>query len=166
MAARKGNQNRRLLKTAAERQALWRDLIRHLEQGCSLKSFTGCSRNTLKTYLQQYPEDFPREEIEIALQTARKMDEVTGLAATSGRPMASYDPRRFNPTVWMFRMRNRWGWKLEGGEEDDLDGFLSEGGGGGDGPGSDALHVSITVRHPATAPAGVAAGDKDNPGDP
>lgn len=150
MSAPLDNQNALKYRTRKERRAVFRELVAHLEQGFTLECFPLLSRPALRRYIEKYPEDFPAEELQQALRIARKKDEAVGLAASSGQYMAGFEPSRFNVAAWIFRMKNRYGWVLNGLNpslakiEDETMGVISEE--------DNKLEMIITVIEPGKDP--------------
>lgn len=88
------------------------DLIAHMELGLSFESFGAeipCCKQTLYTWTETYPEFLDAKNIGTSLSL--KYWETQGLNGMWGG-------KKFNPAVWIFNMRNRFGWRDEKKEED------------------------------------------------
>lgn len=105
MPAPEGNQNNKKWKTPEERQAVCRQLCEHLSAGLSLACFPPCDPKTLRRYVEEYPVDFPAEEIERAFRRGRLEWETIGKDGAKGQLQG------FNNGSWIFNMKNRYGWK-------------------------------------------------------
>lgn len=121
--------------TTEYRQELCDQLVDHLSHGYSLDCFPPISRNTIKKYLREFPQDFPPERIERAIREGQKWDESVGIAASGGPAPDGFNPSNFNVTAWIFRMKNKYGWGVGGGTIPGL----------GDGPGKSESVIEIRV---------------------
>lgn len=80
-------------------------LIEHMSQGLSFESFAGrinTTKQTLYTWTQQYP-DF----LDAKKRGEEKSREVWEKMGMKGM----WSGKKFNPTVWIFNMKNRFGWR-------------------------------------------------------
>jgi len=85
------------------RKRLCAELCKHLEQGYSVESFSGVSTRILKTYLELYKDEFPREDIEEAMQVGRDTWEQIGKRQANGQCLG-------NSRSWYLNMSNRYNW--------------------------------------------------------
>lgn len=70
-----GLHNKIKFKTQEERQEVFRDLIKHLENGWDWESFEHCDRITAMKYITDFPEDFPSDQVESAVRRGHKVME-------------------------------------------------------------------------------------------
>ena len=94
----------RLEKDKAERKKLCKSFCDHLAQGLSKDSFSEVHMQTIERYMKKYPEEFPREEIELALVKGKEMWERIGLRQANGTCLG-------NSRSWFYNMANRYGWR-------------------------------------------------------
>src|ERR1700742_1471459 len=87
-----------------ERRRLFVNLCAHVAQGLSLESFSEISDQTIYRFLRDYPEEFNREELEIAKKKGREWWENIGKAQASGVCLG-------NSRTWFYNMANRYGWR-------------------------------------------------------
>ncbi|MBO6629889.1 MAG: hypothetical protein JJ939_15845 [Alphaproteobacteria bacterium] len=62
-------------------------------------------RKTIRYYAEQYPEDFPPDELEAAARRGLHEWEKIGKEGTTGKLTG------FNASSWKFNMQNRAGWR-------------------------------------------------------
>ena len=105
MPAPEGNQNNKKWKTPKERQAACKAFCDHIREGYSIASFPLCDHKTIRYYIEEYPVDFPPEEIEQAFREGRHEWEKIGKQGAKGELSG------FNNGSWIFNMKNRYGWK-------------------------------------------------------
>ena len=83
-------------------------LVKHMEEGFSFESFAGvmgCSRACIYKWIDKYPEF--KEAREIGSVKSQLMWEKAGI---DGLYQGGKD-NPFNATVWVFNMKNRFGWR-------------------------------------------------------
>lgn len=106
MAAAKGNKYGEKFKTPAQRREAYLKFCAHVAAGFSKKSFHDpCVENTIMKLINDHPDDCPPEALEIAEAEGRHFWEKIGIAGTMGQL------KGFNPSSWIFNMKNRLGWK-------------------------------------------------------
>lgn len=106
MAAEKGNKYTEKFKTPEARKKAYEAFCEHIAQGYSAKSFHDpCVENTILKMMKDYPQDCPEEQLEAAKAQGRLFWERIGVAGTTGKL------KGFNPSSWIFNMKNRLGWK-------------------------------------------------------
>ncbi len=103
--APKGNGNALIASDSNQRRALCLAYISHISNGLSDSCFPECSDDTIRRYIEHFPEDFPIEEIKAAKRLRQAMWEQLGLAGAAGRI------KGFSSQAWKFNMQNRFGWK-------------------------------------------------------
>lgn len=101
MAAPLGNDYNKKYKTSEERKALCDKFCEHIRQGFTKQSFTECDHETFDTYREKYPDDFDSKKIKDAYADNRKKFETIGMQGMTGQI------KDFNPTTWIFWMKNR-----------------------------------------------------------
>jgi hypothetical protein len=92
-----------LEKNAAERRKLCKSLCSHLEKGLSMDCFPEVHYQTIERYIKSFPEEFPREEIELALVKGKHWWEEIGRLQSNGNCIG-------NSRSWYYNMVNRFGW--------------------------------------------------------
>ena len=93
----------RLHASKPERVALCSRLCQHLASGFSIDSFNEITADNMRTILEAYSEDFPRDDIECAMQAGRAMWENLGYKQAAGTCLG-------NSRTWFYNMSNRYGW--------------------------------------------------------
>ena len=86
--------------------SLCKDLIEHMKEGLSFEAFAGkhrVSKDTMYVWLNKHPEFANAKNIGTDL--CRLFWEKTGRAGVLGKIP------NFNATVWIFNMKNRFGWR-------------------------------------------------------
>jgi hypothetical protein len=85
-----------------EMKLLIRQYVKHIEEGYSKESFVPCDYRTIESHLQKYATDLSTEKklIEQAFRGNRLFWEEKG---KKGLMVG----KRFNATVWIFNMKNR-----------------------------------------------------------
>lgn len=81
-------------------------LLVHMRKGLSFESFAGevmVSKQTLYTWLNQHPEF--KDAKEVGLSASLLFWEKMGIAAACGQL------KGFSAAVWIFNVKNRFGWK-------------------------------------------------------
>lgn len=86
-----------------ERRRICRELCAHLAEGYSLESFSEISTNSLRKYINLYKEEFPQEEIDLAMQKGRDMWESIGRRQAMGDCLG-------NSRTWFYNMAHRYKW--------------------------------------------------------
>jgi len=99
--APKGSKNKLKLKESKERKEMFERFCDHVSRGLSQTSFPELCYNTIHKYMKDYPEDCPKEKLDKALRESMLFWETVGLQGTIGK--IPY----FNPTTWIFNMKNR-----------------------------------------------------------
>lgn len=89
---------------ASYRRQLFKELCEHVGRGLSKESYAGLHSRTVETYFKVYPEEFDREEYEIALQKGRDTWENIGYRQANGQCLG-------NSRSWYYNMANRYGWR-------------------------------------------------------
>jgi hypothetical protein len=102
---KKSISNNNNFKTQIARKKLFESYCKHISSGFSDDSFPDCDIKTFNSVLQQYPEDFPAEKIDKAKRLCLKFWEEKGMGNLTE------DGKPYNPTMWIFNMKNRFGWK-------------------------------------------------------
>jgi len=91
--------------TPEERKAACQSFCDHISQGFSMNSWPEAHDDTVRTYMEKYPEDFDKEMIERAQRESLLFWETMGIEGTRGKiPF-------FNAGSWIFNMKNRAGWR-------------------------------------------------------
>lgn len=91
--------------TPEARKAACQSFCEHIAQGYSIDSWPDASDDTVRTYIDRYPEDFDPEMIYTAKRECLLFWEKMGIDGTRGNiPF-------FNPGSWIFNMKNRAGWR-------------------------------------------------------
>lgn len=101
------DEGRAMLKwpTRAARRKACAAFCAHLSAGYSIDSFPDADRRTLRYHAEQFPEDFPPEELEAAARQGLLEWERIGKEGARG------DLAKFNASAWAFNMKNRAGWR-------------------------------------------------------
>jgi hypothetical protein len=87
-----------------ERRKLFKALCDHLSEGLSIESFSEVTDHTIYRYLKQFPEEFDKDELDIAKKKGRVWWESIGKAQSSGNCIG-------NSRSWYYNMANRYGWR-------------------------------------------------------
>jgi hypothetical protein len=103
MSAPKGNNFNERWKLPKERKAAHKKYCKHLAAGYSKDTFQA-DRHTMKRYMEKYPKDFIKEEIEEAYREGLHELEVVGKAGMMGKI------KNFNAASWIFTMKNKMDW--------------------------------------------------------
>lgn len=90
--------------TPEERRIVHEKYCEHLSQGFSKESFPFAGRGTMADYISRFPEDFPDEEIQLALACSQYEWEKMGML------MAKGEVQNASAASWIFNMKNRFGW--------------------------------------------------------
>jgi hypothetical protein len=83
-----------------------------MSAGLSFESFAGVigvGKVTLYSWLDRHPSFLNAKNI--GLERGRLFWEKIGRAAASGQRISGFDPKHFNTAVWIFTMKNRFGWR-------------------------------------------------------
>ncbi len=91
--------------SADARQKACKEFCDHLAKGHSIESFPAADRKTIRYYAEQFPEDFPPEQLEAAARRGLLLWEQLGLEGVRG------DLPKFNASAWNLTMKNRAGWR-------------------------------------------------------
>lgn len=86
-----------------ERRKVFNDLCKHLSKGYSLECFSLLSANSIRKYLETYPEEFVQEEINDALREGQIYWEGIGRRQADGTCLG-------NSRTWYYNMSNRYRW--------------------------------------------------------
>jgi hypothetical protein len=81
-------------------------LIKHMSEGMSFESFAGLvgvCKQTIYTWCDIYPTFLDSKKV--GVEKGRYFHERLGIAAMAGKI------ENFNSTVWVFSMKNRFGWR-------------------------------------------------------
>ena len=104
--APEGNNNAEKLPTPALRQAAFAAYCQHIASGFSDKAFhTPCTARTIDNMLKKYPDEFDLDALTAARAQGCHLWEQMGMAGAAGKL------KNFNPSAWIFNMKNRLGWK-------------------------------------------------------
>jgi len=71
--APKGNQNNLKFKTPEARKEVFEELIKHLENAYDQASFGPCDWDTVESYIENFPDEFPAEDIAAAKRRGHKV---------------------------------------------------------------------------------------------
>ena len=97
----------RVARAAADqsyRRGLCAELCRHLASGYSVKSFCGTTPGHISRLRAEYPDDFPEDEIELAIACGQDSWEKIGRRQAEGSCLG-------NSKSWIYNMSNRYGWR-------------------------------------------------------
>ena len=90
--------------TPEDRKAACKSFCDHIRKGYSIESWPEAHDDTVRTYMEKYPEDFDKEMIETAQRESLLFWEKAGIDGMMGKiPF-------FNAASWIFNMKNRAGW--------------------------------------------------------
>lgn len=92
-----------LQKSPAARRRIFEELIRHIKGGFSLNCFSSMSEIGIKSFLEKYPEEFSRDELESAMRDGQLSWERIGRQQADGSCLG-------NSRSWQYNMINRYGW--------------------------------------------------------
>lgn len=87
-----------------ERKKVFKELLRHVEQGYSMDSFPSLSDTTIKKYLNTYKDEFVQEDLENAKRSGKVFWEGVGRRQANGECLG-------NSRSWYYNMANRYGWR-------------------------------------------------------
>jgi len=91
--------------TPEKRKAACKSFCKHIAQGYSIDSWPEASDDTIRTYIDRYPEDFDPEMISKAKRECLLFWEKQGILGMQGKiPF-------FSAGSWIFNMKNRAGWR-------------------------------------------------------
>ena len=93
----------KLESAQSERRKLFQAFCKHLAEGFSVESFPLICGNYLKNLLKSYPEDFPQEDIDLALHQGMDTWEVIGKRQSTGQCLG-------NSRTWYYNMAHRYKW--------------------------------------------------------
>ncbi|MGR3220201.1 MAG: hypothetical protein ACUZ8H_10345 [Candidatus Anammoxibacter sp.] len=91
--------------TPEDRKAACQRFCDHISAGYSIKSWPEADNETVKRYIDNFPEDFSYEQISEAHRTSLLFWEKLGVAGVTGKL------KGFNAPTWIFNMKNRAGWR-------------------------------------------------------
>jgi len=98
------NEKKRDLNTDAEyRKLTFKKLLQHIRGGYSIDCFTTMSAEKIELFLNQYPLEFIREELDEAIRDAKQGWEEIGRKQSNGTCLG-------NSRSWYYNMSNRYGW--------------------------------------------------------
>lgn len=101
MPAPKGNDYNLKWKTPVERQEAFAAVCEHLAQGYSKECFPLADWDTIESYCEKFPEDFPTEKLKEAMRAHRLLWEGIGIDGARGKI------NNFSASSWIFNMKNR-----------------------------------------------------------
>lgn len=101
MSAPDGNNFNQKWKTPEERQEAFAAVCEHLEAGYSKKSFPLADWDTVESYCERFPEDFPPEKMHETMRRHLMTWEKIGIDGAKGKLDG------FNAASWIFNMKNR-----------------------------------------------------------
>jgi hypothetical protein len=87
-------------------------LIEHLKDGLSFEAFAGVigvNQDSIHEWAKKHPKF--SEAKKIGLGFGLLWWEKVGKAAMIGNKSPGFDPSKFNATIWIFTMKNRFGWR-------------------------------------------------------
>jgi hypothetical protein len=87
-----------------ERRKIFKELCDHLRRGYSMDCFGPLSDTSIRSYINLYPEEFNKRELEEALREAKQSWEDIGRKQSNGSCMG-------NSRSWYYNMANRYGWR-------------------------------------------------------
>lgn len=96
-----GNHNAMKYQSVSARRQLLEKYLKHIEAGFSDHSFPECDMDTLKSYIEKFPSDFPTDRIDRSRRLRMFKWEKIGLDGVLGKIP------RFSGKGWEFNMRNR-----------------------------------------------------------
>lgn len=94
---------RRSSLDAKYRASLFAQLCKHVSQGYSIDCFYQLDHQTIAKYLDIYPEEFVREDLEIAKRAGKRAWEEIGRRQSNGECLG-------NSKSWYYNMCNRYNW--------------------------------------------------------
>ena len=97
-----GMSNNKKWRTSEERKAVCQALCDHLSQGLSMKCWPLSDPATVKSYIEEFPEDFDAEAIADAKRKGLLFWERLGIDGATGVN------KDFNATSWIYNMKNRY----------------------------------------------------------
>jgi len=98
------NEKKRDLNTDAEyRSIVFEKLLKHIRGGYSIDCFTTMSAEKIELFLNLYPLEFIREELDEAIRDAKQGWEEIGRKQSNGTCLG-------NSRSWYYNMSNRYGW--------------------------------------------------------
>ena len=116
MAAPKGNQYNKKLKTADEREIAYKSYCDWIASGKSNKSWCyesdtlTLSYKCMETHIKEHPEDFP------PLKRATAISKGLSVWEDMGKDMMT-SKERCQPAIYQIMMRNKFGWDKEDAED-------------------------------------------------
>jgi len=111
MAAAKGNKYALKFETPEARKAVFFEYCEHVARGRHVHSFPPLALTTIQQYFKNYPEDFIQEEFDCAKRSGENWFEDIAERAMMGEIPG------FNTTVFIFSVKNKYGWHDKQGEE-------------------------------------------------
>lgn len=99
-----GNENALKYKTPEDALPVYERYCDHLAAGYSKEAFPDCDYRTIESCAAKWPSVLQPEKMIDALREGRLMWENMGLLGANGTL------RFFNPTAWIFNMKNRYAW--------------------------------------------------------
>lgn len=94
----------KLDRESTERKKLFKQLCDHVATGYSVDSFYLVGDTTIDRFFKTYPEDFVREDFELAKRKGKANWESIGYRQSTGECLG-------NSRSWYYNMANRYGWK-------------------------------------------------------
>ena len=86
------------------RKKIFKELCDHVAEGYSVDCFSGISKDTLKLYLKDFPQEFDQEQLNEAILDGQHWWETIGKRQSSGDCLG-------NSRTWQYNMINRYGWR-------------------------------------------------------
>jgi hypothetical protein len=95
-----------MFETPAERQAAFDKYCDHLAKGYSSAAFYDpCTSQTIDNLRKRHPTEFDEGKLKAARAQGVHLWETMGMAGAAGKL------KNFNPSAWIFNVKNRLGWK-------------------------------------------------------
>jgi len=110
MPAAKGNKYALKFETPEARKEVFMEYLDHVARGRNLHSFPKLAYTTVQRYLVDYPDDFVQEYVDAAKRAGENWYEDLAERAMMGEIPG------FNTTVWIFSVKNKYGWHDKQGE--------------------------------------------------
>ena len=98
-----GSPAARCAHDAKYRERLFKEICKHIASGYSIDCFFHLDHQTISKYLDIYPKEFVRVELEQAKRAGKRAWEDIGRAQSNGECLG-------NSKSWYYNMCNRYGW--------------------------------------------------------
>jgi hypothetical protein len=118
---KKGTLKERLAKareSKVERAKIFKALCQHIKEGYSIDCFGLMTLPTIEEWLKLYPQEFVREDLDIAINEGKLMWEHIGKGQANGTCHG-------NAQAWKFNMTNRYRWIDKVNIDADIKGAVS-----------------------------------------